>query len=257
MGSRNPWHSPWFVFQVLLFPPCEAQSFATAAVVSGLPFRKAKADVEILSRRVGKCSPAIAINTVPFPLLLKGTPNRKVSAVCTASWLHFNCLAPTSLSCINKAASAFFAKCSLSLEIIASRGLPLRVFTTTFFPTPPRGDVSSAWFRDYWCQLQYLEIRLTVIKVNKNALKDSINRLVWLTSKWSQRVKGFACYPFWSVVRSVPQQSALPQPTYLILMRYCTCSTREEWSFLLLCGNRYQPALVLACRIVICLFWPL
>lgn len=27
VGSHNAWHSPWFVFQVLLFPPCEAQSF--------------------------------------------------------------------------------------------------------------------------------------------------------------------------------------------------------------------------------------
>lgn len=57
--------------------------FPTSAVVSGLPFRKAKAAAEILSRPVGKCSTAIAINTVPFPLLQRGTPNRKVSAART------------------------------------------------------------------------------------------------------------------------------------------------------------------------------
>lgn len=101
VGSHNAWHSPWLVFKVLLFPPCEAQRFPMSAVLSGLPSRKAKAAVEILSRPVGKCSPAIAINTVPFPVLLKGTPNRKVSALCTALQLCFNSLAPTWLSCPN------------------------------------------------------------------------------------------------------------------------------------------------------------
>jgi len=27
VGSRNAWHNLWLVFQALLFPPCEAQSF--------------------------------------------------------------------------------------------------------------------------------------------------------------------------------------------------------------------------------------
>lgn len=178
VGSCNAWHSPRFVFRVLLFPSCEAQRFPMSAVVSGLPFRKAKADVEILSRPVGKCSPAIAINTVPFPLLLKGTPNRKVSAVCTTSRLRFNSLAPTSLSCLNKAASAFFAKCSLSLEIIASRGLPLRVFTTAFFPLLPREMLVVLDSEIIDVDFSIWKYVLTVIKVNKNVFKDSINRLV-------------------------------------------------------------------------------
>lgn len=182
VGSCNAWHSPWFVFQVLLFPPCEAQRFPLSAVLSGLPFRKAKAAVEILSRPVGKCSPAIAINTVPFPVLLKGTPNRKVSALCTTLQLCFNSLAPTSLSCPNKTALAFFPKCSLSLAIIASRGLPLRVFTTAFFPLLPREMLVVLDSEIFYVGFSIWKYVFSVITVNKSALKDGISRLSWLTS---------------------------------------------------------------------------
>lgn len=191
VGSHNAWHSPWFVFQVLLFPPCEAQRFPMSAVISGLPFRKAKAAEEILSRPVGKCSPAIAINTVPFPVLLKGTPNRKVSALCTALQLRFNSLAPTSLSCPIKAPLAFFAKCSLSLGVIASRGLPLRVFTTAFFPLLPREMLVVLDSEIIDIDLSIWKYIFSVTMVNKSALKDDINMLAWLTSEWLCSVRGF------------------------------------------------------------------
>lgn len=193
VGSHNAWHSPWFVFQVLLFPPCEAQKFPMSAVVSGLPFRKAKAAEEILSRPVGKCSPAIAINTVSFPVFLKGAPNRKVSVLCTTLRLHFNSLAPTSLSCPSKAALAFFAKCSLSVDVIASRGLPLGVFTRAFFPLLPREMLAVL-------ESEIIDVGLSVWKnvfnvtlVNKSALEEGINRLAWLTRQWLCCVEGFAC----------------------------------------------------------------
>lgn len=63
--------------------------FPMSAVDLGLPFGEAKADLQILSRPVGKCSKAVAINTVHFPLSVKGTTTGRFEQFAEHNSLFF------------------------------------------------------------------------------------------------------------------------------------------------------------------------